>query len=48
MSTFFVSHGWRSATRQWPLTVISLGILFAFVWVAVLVWLLVCALDPIT
>lgn len=47
MSTFSVPHGWRGVARQWPLTVISLGILLSFVWVAVLIWLLVCALDPI-
>lgn len=48
MSTFSVHHRWRGLARQWPLTIISLGILFSFIWAAVLIWLLVCALGTIT
>jgi hypothetical protein len=47
MSTFTAPQGWRSLARQWPLTIISLGILLSFVWAAVLIWLVVCALGTI-
>jgi hypothetical protein len=47
MSTFSVAHRWRSLARQWPLTIISLGILLSFVWAAVLIWLLICALGTV-
>jgi hypothetical protein len=48
MSTLSVHDRWRGVARQWPLTIISLGILFSFVCVAVLIWLLFCALGAIT